>query len=402
MSLNNREILRIMTFSAYDLQLIRMQMGLRLTANFRNKLKREFDEAKESGIDLGDEEEQNEDSGDELSEKALKLIDELKASHRRLTDAVAKSRRGLPARKGFSGDALISEFTELVLVDQYMQIERDEKNQFQQLEEALIPLPIYETFLKNQVGIGPAMAAVLVSYFDPYKAERISNFWSYAGLDVVDSEIFVTNCNKDEALLEIEVRSENSNINLIIGEPMEKDGKSSEELKADGMVGIYTIVGRGRSRRAEHLIDREYLKNDGTTGTRKSVTYNPWLKSRLLGALATSFLRTKNCPWKEQYDNYKHRINTDPNRLKVSSDQYKKAYRQIADGGEYHFGPTKEMISNITLLWPPLRVHRAAMRFMIKMFLIDFWVAWRKVEGLTVTPTYHEAILGHVHHRAAE
>lgn len=399
MALNNREILRIMTFSAYDLQLIRMQMGLRLTANFRNKLKRELEVAQaEEELDVGEEEDKN-----ELSEKALKLIDELKASHRRLTDGVAKkSARTLPTRSGFTGDALISEFTELVLVDQYIQIERDERNQFSQLEEALIPLPIYQTFLKDQIGIGPAMAAVLVSYFDPHKAERISNFWSYAGLDVVNKEYFVANCNEIEASEEIDKLTINDpRRNLVIGEPVAaEDGKSLEELKAEGLVGIYEVIGRGRSRRAEHLIDRTYIKKDGSEGTRKSVTYNPWLKSRLLGALATSFLRTKNCPWHDQYTNYKQRITNDPNRLKVSSVIYKKAYRKIADGEEFKVG--EEVFRDITKFWPPLRIHRAAMRFMIKMFLIEFWIAWRKVEGLKVTPTYHEAVLGHVHHRAAE
>ena len=352
---NNREVLRIMTFSAYDLQMLRMQMGLRLTANFRNKLKRNATPS----VDLEDAPEMEEDK-DELSSEALKLIDQLKDSYRRLTDGVARNRK-LPAQKGFEGDSLITEYTELVLVDQYLQIERDEKSQFRQLESALEPITVYQQWLKEQVGIGPAMAAVLVSYFDPYKAPRISNFWAYCGIDVGPD-------------------------------------------------------GRGRSRRAEHLIDRTYKKADGSDGVRKSVTYNPWLKSRLLGALATSFIRTKNCPWREYYDNRRMRImhSNEPHRIKVTSVQYKKAYKQIvAEGGSFHVTskivdwgttpgtyvtqPCDEVVTDITNLWPPLRVHRDAMRYMVKHFLIWFWVAWRKAEGLTVTLTYAEEKLGRRH-----
>ena len=35
------------------------------------------------------------------------------------------------------------------------------------------------------------------------------------------------------------------------------------------------------------------------------------------------------------------------------------------------------------------------MRKMVKRFLADFWVAWRRLEGLTVTEPYATAILGH-------
>lgn len=38
-----------------------------------------------------------------------------------------------------------------------------------------------------------------------------------------------------------------------------------------------------------------------------------------------------------------------------------------------------------------------AIRYMIKMFLKDLWVAWRTLEGLPVTPDYAEAKLGMKH-----
>jgi hypothetical protein len=74
-------LLRLQVRGSYDLQALRMQMGLRLCANFRARLKEKIEEDME-GVD---------DEPD-LSEEALKVIDELKSSYRRLTDGVAKNR----------------------------------------------------------------------------------------------------------------------------------------------------------------------------------------------------------------------------------------------------------------------------------------------------------------------
>src|SRR5262252_3959387 len=143
-----RSFLRIQTFSAYDLQKLRMQCGLRLCASFRAKLKEDETE-----------EEIDRDTG-ELSERAERMIDKLKASYKTLTEGVARN-RNLPPEQGFTGDSIISEFTELVLVDQYMRIDANEKLQFRQLESTLAKISVYELYLKEIRGIGPAMAAVL-------------------------------------------------------------------------------------------------------------------------------------------------------------------------------------------------------------------------------------------------
>jgi hypothetical protein len=44
--------------------------------------------------------------------------------------------------------------------------------------------------------------------------------------------------------------------------------------------------------------------------------------------------------------------------------------------------------------------HQAAMRYMVKQFLLDFWTAWRKAEGLPVVDSYAEGKLGLKHKRA--
>jgi hypothetical protein len=264
----------------------------------------------------------------ELDEEGEKIVDQLKLSYRRLTDGVARN-RSLPSEKGFEGDELISTFAELVLVDQYVRLEQQEVKAFSQMVSVLDSIPVYSAYLKGVTGVGPAMAGVLISSLDPHKARHVSSFWRYAGLDVGPD-------------------------------------------------------GRGRSRRAEHLVERTYTDKNGKEATRQGVTYNPFLKTKLMGVLAGSFLRSGSS-WREVYDNYKHRLETNDAVQKVTLAEWKK--RNTAG-------------DDISGLWPPGRIHTASARYMVKMFLADLWANWRTLEGLPVTETYQEAKLGHRHKAA--
>lgn len=306
--------LRLMVRGAYDLQALRMQSGLRLCSNFRARLKDKIEGDADDDDDRAD-----------LSEEAIKVIDEIKTSYRRLTDGVARNRR-LPEERGFQGDGLISSFTELVLVSQYVDLESQEQKQFRQMLPTLESIPVYNQFLLKERGIGPAMAAVLITYFDPHKARHVSAFWKYAGLDVAPD-------------------------------------------------------GAARSRRKEHLIERAYVNRNGEQAVRLSTTYNPWLRMKLLGGLAPSFLRSAS-PRRELYDNYRTRITTDPDRKKCTVAEWKRAFRAEED---------------VRGLWTPGRIHKAALRYMIKLFLLDFWKMWRELEGLPVTESYNEARRGYPH-----
>lgn len=55
-----------------------------------------------------------------------------------------------------------------------------------QLTAILKQLPIWNTWLKDQRGVGPRLGAIMLAYLDPYKAETVSGFWKYAGLAVAD------------------------------------------------------------------------------------------------------------------------------------------------------------------------------------------------------------------------
>ena len=117
--------------------------------------------------------------------------------------------------------------------------------------------------------------------------------------------------------------------------------------------------GKGRSRKAEHLIDREYTDKEGNQSTRKSITYNPFAKTKLMGVLAGSFLRCGS-PYAQVYKDYKQRLENHPSH--------------------------KDKTAN--------HRHQMAMRYMCKRFLVDLYMAWRPLEGLEVTEEYAVRKLG--------
>lgn len=240
----------------------------------------------------------------ELETVKLDVLKELRKSYRLITKGVTDAKI---SPKHFTGDSIISTLTEFILLSHYFDIEKQEEKHFRDLEKVLRDFPIYTEFLKDVKGIGPAMAGVIISEIDIHRAKYPSSLWKLAGLD----------CAPD---------------------------------------------GRGRSRRAEHLIDVEYTDKDGNKKLKKSITFNPFLKTKLIGVLGTSFLRSKS-PYAQIYYNYKTRYENHPNWIEKT----------------------------------PKHRHNAAIRKMVKIFLIDLHMKWRELEGLEVSLPYHEAKLGIKH-----
>lgn len=239
----------------------------------------------------------------EMGAEEKKILDKLRLHFRKMTDGMLS----LPSNTRFRGDSVISDYAEMCLISQYMKLETDEAANFRQLEKVLQGVPIYTEFLKGVKGCGPAMSGVIISEIDIHKATYPSSVHAYAGLDVA----------------------------------------------ADG---------KGRSKQAAHLVDVEYTAADGTIKTKKSITFNPFLKTKLMGVLASSFLRSKS-PYRDIYDGYKNRLENHP------------AHQEKTKGHR----------------------HNMALRYMIKRFLVDLYVAWRTLEGLEVAQEYHEAKLGIIH-----
>ncbi len=52
-----------------------------------------------------------------------------------------------------------------------------------QLEKVVRQTPEWKQYFKDLKGIGPKLAAVMISEIDPYKAETVSKIWQYAGMN---------------------------------------------------------------------------------------------------------------------------------------------------------------------------------------------------------------------------
>jgi hypothetical protein len=287
--MSDRHILRTLVRGAYDTQKLRIMMGNRIVAQFKAKLGQEPGEPEE-----------------ELDAQEKKILADLRTHYRRITDGILR----FPTQKRFKGTELISSYTELCLVSQYLDLEQHEDQHFRRLGMILNDFPIWSTWLIGVKGCGPAMAGVLISEIDIWKAAYPSSLWRYAGLAV----------------------------------------------EADG---------RGTSRRKEHLVNVTYTNREGEEAERKSITFNPFLKTKLY-VLASSFLRAGDHTYSALYREYKHRLE--------SAERWQAATK--------------------------LHRHNAASRYMLKRFLADLYNHWRPLEGLSVAPEYQEAKLGHAHRAA--
>lgn len=240
------------------------------------------------------------DNDNDSDEDMIKDI--VSKSYERITDGIQE----ISKRYKFDYDGVISDYAELVLADSYEGIKEKEENGFKKLKHLLEGIPIWEEFLKDVDGVGEAMAGVIISEMDPKKAPYPSSFWKYSGLDVVN--------------------------------------------------------GKGRSREEEHLREYEYEDSNGNTKTKKGLTFNPFLKTKLVGVLGPSFLKCGD-KYKEIYYNYRNRIEN----MDKHSDK--------SDG----------------------HIHNMSIRYAVKMFLKDLHLKWRELEGLKVPKPYHEAKLNHKH-----
>lgn len=292
----------------YDIQQLRIQMGNRICANFRVKL----------GIEPGTKEENAENN-------AQLILDSVRESYKRITEGAVNMLR----KKQFHGDGVIDTITEFCLVANYMQVWNAEQDGFRNLKALLRQQPIWTEFLENVKGVGPAIAAVLISEIDIHRAKYPSSLWKLAGLDVAED-------------------------------------------------------GRGRSRREEHLVARPYTAKDGKEKERQGITFNPWLKTKLIGVLASAFLKAGDNPYSRIYREYKVRLENHV-IYGIANEESRIAHFK-AEGKKYS---------------PKAHRHNMAMRYMIKRFLVDLYRAWRKLEGLEVAMEYSEAKLGYHHTQVA-
>ena len=193
------------------------------------------------------------------------------------------------------------------------------------------------------------------------------------------------------------------------------DGDYGKKMIIDGcMVELETV---GRSRKGYSLVKREYETKDGQTASKDSITFNPWLKTKLIGVLAGNFLKQsamlvdgKEMGAAKRTELAKS-LGFKPT-TKVELKPQKQVDQFLAQHGYHlefvpgvyaeHYYNYKERLDNSPFHdeKTDLHKHNMALRFMIKRFLVDYYIAARKLEGLTVASEYSEGKLGVVHGKA--
>lgn len=170
---------------------------------------------------------------------------------------------------------------------------------------------MWDSFFKDVTGCGHIMAGVLISYIDISKARYPSSLWKYCGLDVVVDE-----------------------------------------------------NGKGKGRNMSMLESVQYtVPSTGEVKTKMSITYNPFLKTKILGVLVSGFLKKPGCKYDAVYRDYRARLK---NR------------------------------EELTLA----HQNRMAIRYTAKIFLRDMWYVWRVNEGLPTGEPYEVAFLGKQPHHS--
>jgi hypothetical protein len=235
------------------------------------------------------------------------------------------------------------------------QLEELEHKALLHVAKRLKGIDIFDNWLTHQRGVGPTMAAVLLSSFRIEIEECVSQMWSYAGLAVAP-----------DGRAQRRVKGAKAGFNPWLKSKMVK-------VLADAMIKAYSLDENG-----EYVVKR---------------------KDKIL------FRATDEgapFPWRSYYDNRKHYRRSQ--RVKcMLCDGHGHLGKVAGKVAGMPKGEKTEVCSNCNGEgigpWGRSDAHRDAdcRRYMIKMFLIELHKRWRESLDLPVRPSYHEEKLGHVH-----
>lgn len=210
------------------------------------------------------------------------------------------------------------------------------------LENCLKGIPIWETWLKLQKGIGPRLGGVLVSSIEIDKAAYVSQLWRFCGL-AVDAK---------RGTAERRVKGEKahfdpwlkSKLTMILGDCLMRSNSPWRKF-----------YDNYKHRKQSQTVDECMLCNGSGR-----------IKIRTKGK------RGKAC---EQIE-----------AASKSSEDAKECPNCKGTGGPTQWGKSDK------------HRHMAALRYMNKMFLAQLWEEWRKLENLPTRVSYAEEYLGKKHH----
>lgn len=217
------------------------------------------------------------------------------------------------------------------LSEALISVSAEEDNMDNELINWVESQPFYIDKMKSVLGLGPMMSAIILTEFDITKADTVSKLWAYAGLSP----------------------------GMVHPYKMVEDPKGEKDPITK------------RVKKVPVLQENVLVRQDRLTPDYMS-PFNNFLKSKLMGVLAPSFIKASSARYRGFYDQTKNR--------------WMQSFGREVPNFK---GEPKKMTKG----WAQNRAYR----FMMKMFLLDYYVEHRTYLGLPVTATYQEDKLGHVH-----
>ena len=391
-----KQQIRCLIANVYDLQKLRISAGNRLVQSFYLQL----------GVVPST-------SPDDVDKEEKKMIDRLKAEYKRITDAVAENNKSIKSNIKALRESdeegkrltLIRNDQDFKLVESYTYLLKAEEESTKSLDKYVKQHKLWDAFFADIKGCGTLMSAVCIAYLDPYVAKYPSSFFRYCGMDTVQDEDKDGNklyLEKVEGVVtSVKVReaygyyssegqyfgkvqmtdnlSDEGNI-LFKGE----DGGLYEQRQltkvVDGQemliyeevesgseyVGDVVVSQHGRKMGDTEMV--EYIDADGNRKLKRSITYNPFVKTKLMGVLTGCLIKAKDPVYSKIYYDYKARLDNSPR----------------------YEGYT------------PAHKNMMAQRYMIKQFLRNLHTEWRHLEGLPIYEPYEVEKLGNKPHHLNE
>lgn len=317
---NERKIKNLVS-SFYDAQKLRIQMGNRIYASFKN---------------LTDSE--------EVDSEVKGLLDLISSEYKTITETDVSKITFLRKRLKELDSKLkyVKTDTDFYMYDSYQQLYDAEDKILRTIKIEVEKHPLWDAFFKDVKGCGPLMTAIIIASIDIRRAGHVSSLWKYAGLDTVT----VT------------------------------DGEGNTKT-----------VGRSKS----HLDAGYYTDKNKAIQSRKSLTYNPNLKSKLIGVLGSCMLKAGLRTAKDA--DGKPLLDANGNKVRSSDSYYVDIYLDYLN----RLNQRSDLKDT-----SDAHKHNMAVRYMIKQFLRDLYVVWRDLEGLPISAPYEVEKLGNRPHKYNE
>ena len=388
-----KEHIRVLVSNIYDLQKMRISVGNRLVQSIYLQMgiqpgmspeavKEALIKYYEIGRDVTYLEQVLNGDGTVVNaegkkEKAPSVLQLLLRDYKRITDIVADDSGVKSAKSAIkkltkdkdNGLNIIRDENDVKLIESYNLLLKSEEESIKVLEKYVQEHPMWDAFFKDIKGCGPLMSGICLAYLDPWKAPHVSCFFRYAGLDTVQdmdaegNKIFVT---KDECRRKVKQVFDDD------GQSRYYDCETNEEYTGDVVISCH---GRrmGDTEMQQYFVYENgekvvALDEHGKPLLKKGITYNPKLKTKLMGVLTGCLLKAKDPTYSVIYYDQ---------RMRYDNSNY---YKNMSDA----------------------RKNMMAQRYMIKEFLRAMWITWRKLEGLEVDEPYEVAKLGNRPHKYNE